>query len=62
MSHDCLGMAERGGSAPSTLHAACVKAGLDRDGERCPDCPVRALCSSEGRWLVPVGTTNGYRR
>ena len=39
-------------SAPCTLRQACVRAGLDRGGERCPTCPVRALCESELRWLV----------
>jgi hypothetical protein len=40
------------GSPPLTLREACARAGLDRHGERCPDCPVRELCRSELRWLV----------
>ena len=40
------------GSPPSTLREACRRAGLDRGGARCPDCPVRQLCESELRWLV----------
>jgi hypothetical protein len=37
---------------PSSLLEACVRAGLDRGGQRCPNCPVRDLCQSNMRWLV----------
>jgi len=37
---------------PCSMREACVRAGLDRGGERCPTCPVRDLCQSEVRWLV----------
>jgi hypothetical protein len=30
----------------------CRKLGLDDDGERCPSCPLQALCVDETRWLV----------
>ena len=39
---------------PCSLREACTRAGLDRGGERCPDCPVRDLCDSEQRWVVKV--------
>lgn len=42
------------GSPPLSLRQACVRAGLDRGGERCPECPVRQLCQSDMRWLVDV--------
>ena len=38
--------------SPSSMREACVRARLDRGGERCPGCPVRELCFSELRWLV----------
>jgi hypothetical protein len=50
---------QRGGTIrqrPSSLREACVKMGLDRDGARCPDCPLRELCESELRWLVKIAT------
>ena len=40
------------GAPPCSLREACVRAGLDRGGERCPTCPVRELCQSEVRWLI----------
>jgi hypothetical protein len=26
--------------------------GLDDEGQRCPECPLKTLCESEARWLV----------
>jgi len=43
----------RSAARPRTLGDACRKADLDDDGLRCPDCPLRTLCESEARWLVP---------
>ncbi len=40
------------GSTPCSLREACLKAGLDRNGTRCPTCPVRDLCESDVRWVV----------
>lgn len=40
------------GSPACSLREACLRAGLDRGGERCPTCPVRDLCESDVRWLV----------
>ena len=34
------------------MREACIKAGLDDDGGRCPACPLRELCGSELRWLI----------
>jgi hypothetical protein len=39
-------------SHPCSMREACALAGLDRDGERCPVCPLRDLCESEQRWLI----------
>jgi hypothetical protein len=49
------------GSPPMTLREACRRAGLDRHGARCPDCPVRDLCRSEWRWLVSATPADGWR-
>jgi hypothetical protein len=35
-----------------SLREACRESGLDEDGERCPNCPLKQLCESEARWLV----------
>jgi len=40
--------------APRSLREACQSIGLDEDGARCETCPVRELCESELRWLVPM--------
>jgi len=40
------------GPRPCSLKQACVEAGLDQDGRRCPYCPLRGWCQSELRWLV----------
>jgi hypothetical protein len=37
---------------PCSMREACARALLDRGGARCPNCPVRDLCQSEGRWLI----------
>jgi hypothetical protein len=37
---------------PRPLVEACRASGHDRAGARCPECPLRALCESEERWLV----------
>jgi hypothetical protein len=52
MSHNGNGKSEPRPAPPCSLREACVRAGLDRGGERCPGCPVRDLCESEIRWLV----------
>jgi hypothetical protein len=39
-------------STARTLREACCESGLDRHGQRCPDCPVADLCADESRWLV----------
>lgn len=44
-----------GAPMASSLRQACRNAGLDHNGERCPDCPLRQLCKSESRWLVKTG-------
>jgi hypothetical protein len=49
------------GSPPLTLREACAHAGLDRYGERCPDCPIGELCRSEVRWLVSAVPPRGWR-
>jgi hypothetical protein len=51
---DDQGRAPNGRSAapPCSLREACLRAGLDRRGERCPTCPVRDLCQSDVRWLI----------
>ncbi len=41
---------------PCSLRQACVKAGLDRNGQRCATCPLGALCQSELRWAVRTAT------
>ena len=48
-------------SRPFSLRQACAKAGLDRGGKRCPDCPLRDLCQSELRWLVKSVPEQCYR-
>jgi hypothetical protein len=48
-------------SYPCSLRQACLKAGLDRGGERCQDCLLRALCQSELRWLVKTVREEVYR-
>ncbi len=42
---------------PRSLREACRQVGLDRYGERCPDCPLRYLCEDDGRWLVSYPDT-----
>ncbi|GEM_PF-1638936 len=37
---------------PRSLREACVQIGLDDDGDRCCDCPLRELCEDESRWLL----------
>jgi hypothetical protein len=49
------------GSRPCSLRQACVKAGLDRGGRRCPDCSLRDLCQSELRWLIKTVREQVYR-
>ena len=39
-------------SGPRPLVEACRASGHDRAGGRCPECPLRALCESDKRWLV----------
>lgn len=39
---------------PRPLLEACRASGHDRAGGRCPLCPLRVLCESEERWLVPA--------
>lgn len=47
-----------------SLREACRRAGQDREGQRCPDCPLRTLCVSEARWVVrwmaPDPAGDGY--
>jgi hypothetical protein len=43
-----------------SLRQACVEAGLDRGGQRCADCPLKALCQSELRWLVKTAREQTY--
>jgi hypothetical protein len=52
-------VADRGIGGPNllaatarTLREACCETGLDRHGQRCPDCPVADLCADDSRWLV----------
>jgi hypothetical protein len=35
-----------------SLGEACRENGLDALGQRCPACPLKALCVSETRWRV----------
>jgi hypothetical protein len=35
-----------------SLGEACRENGLDAHGQRCPVCPLKALCVSETRWRV----------
>jgi len=37
---------------PRTLGEACRALGLDNDGERCAECPLKQLCENETRWLI----------
>lgn len=37
---------------PRPLVEACRASGHDREGGRCPRCPLRAPCESDTRWLV----------
>ncbi|HJU17758.1 MAG TPA: hypothetical protein VJ770_14985 [Stellaceae bacterium] len=37
---------------PRPLVEACRASGYDRAGGRCPECPLRALCDNDKRWLV----------
>jgi hypothetical protein len=46
---------------PCSLRQACAKAGLDRGGERCPECRLKHLCQSELRWLVKTVSEPWYR-
>ena len=48
--------------APCSMREACARALLDRGGERCPSCPVRELCQSEGRWFVKTAAAALSRR
>jgi hypothetical protein len=48
------------GPRPRSLGEACRKAGLDEDGERCPDCALKQLCENETRWLVCRGELPRY--
>jgi hypothetical protein len=48
-------------SSSVSLRQACARAGLDRGGRRCPDCPLRDLCQSELRWLVKSVAEECYR-
>jgi hypothetical protein len=48
-------------SGPRSLREACVKAGLDRGGRRCADCPLKGLCQSQLRWLVKTVREKTYR-
>ena len=53
MSDDCDGRIDAKRLAtPCSLREACVRAALDRGGERCPTCALRELCQSEVRWFV----------
>lgn len=53
---------QRRGSPPLSLREACARAGLDQNGDRCPECPVRDLCGSELRWVMQnPGDRGGYR-
>ena len=62
MTEEQSGSAERGRrSPPLSLREACRRAGLDRHGKRCPDCPVRELCVSELRWLVSAAPPEDRR-
>jgi hypothetical protein len=36
------------------------EAGLDEDGERCPNCTLKQLCENETRWLVCRGEPPRY--
>lgn len=47
---------------PRPLVEACRARGFDRDGARCPWCPLLALCESEERWLVPAEKNPRPRR
>ena len=51
----------RPAAPPCSLRQACAKTGLDRDGERCPSCPLKALCQSELRWLIQTEPMPRYR-
>lgn len=46
--------ADKPGPRPCSMREACIRAGLDGDGGRCPSCPLRELCGSELRWLIQV--------
>jgi hypothetical protein len=35
-----------------SLGEACRENGLDAFGQRCPACPLKALCVSDTRWRV----------
>jgi hypothetical protein len=48
-------------SAPCSLWEACLRLGLDEDGARCPNCPVRGLCESETRWLASTTPAQRHR-
>jgi len=36
-----------------SLGESCRELGLDSHGMRCPACPLKVLCMTETRWLVP---------
>ena len=41
-----------------SLLQACLEAGTDDRGDRCPDCRVQHLCASEARWQVRLATSS----
>jgi len=55
--HDTVPQAQR---RPRSLGDACRELGLDDDGQRCPECPLKTLCESEERWLVCRGERPRY--
>jgi hypothetical protein len=49
------------GGKPCSLRQACAKAGLDRGGRRCAECPLWGLCQSDTRWLIKTEREEFYR-
>ena len=39
-------------SPARTLREACRQTACDKGGERCPICPIKALCENDERWLI----------
>ena len=39
-------------STACSLKEACCEIGRDDYGRRCQECPLRALCEDESRWLI----------